>query len=180
MPFWRMYYHLVWATRNRQPLITPQVEARLFPYLVNKAAQMQVTVYAVNGWVDHVHMVVAIPPKWSVADVMKELKGASSHDINSQTELTGVSIPHFAWQGGYGALTMGENHRSVAVEYVQRQKEHHASGQTNYWLERCDDANFGPVDQGMDRQEVPRRPRMLREAAALYGTEYDNEESFPF
>ena len=180
MSFWRNYYHLIWATRDRQPLITPQVETRLFPYLVNKAMQMNVTVYAVNGWVDHVHMVVAIPPKWSVADVVKELKGASSHDINNQSELTGVNIPHFAWQGGYGVLTIGHGNYPTAVEYVQRQKEHHANGQTNAWLERCDDDDFGPVGGGMDRQQVPRGPKVLREADATYGSEWDEEEGAPF
>jgi putative transposase len=39
MPFWRLYYHLVWATKNREPLIVPQIEPRLYAYLVHKAAE---------------------------------------------------------------------------------------------------------------------------------------------
>ena len=49
MSFWRTYYHLVWATHNRQPLIDAAVEQRLFPYLEKKAAEFQAIVYAVNG-----------------------------------------------------------------------------------------------------------------------------------
>lgn len=75
MSFWRTYYHIVWTTKNREPMITPEVEPRLFAYIVGKAAELGVYVYAINGWVDHVHLVVAIPPKRSVADVVKMLKG---------------------------------------------------------------------------------------------------------
>ena len=74
MPFWRTYYHLVWATKDRAELIGPEVEETLFRYLVNKAAELNVRVYAINGWFDHVHMVVGIPPKHSIATVVKRLR----------------------------------------------------------------------------------------------------------
>jgi REP element-mobilizing transposase RayT len=84
MAFWRLYYHLVWGTKNRQPLITPVIETHLYSYLVHKASELGVFVYQINGWLDHVHLVVAIPPKLSIADVVKNLKGASSHFINDR------------------------------------------------------------------------------------------------
>jgi Transposase IS200 like len=45
MSFWRTYYHIVWATKNREALITPQNEPRLYGYIVNKAAELGVYVY---------------------------------------------------------------------------------------------------------------------------------------
>src|SRR6476661_6869597 len=83
MSFWRLYYHLVWSTKNREHLIQPDVETRLYLYLVSKAAELDVYVYAINGWFDHIHMVVAIPPNHAVAEVVKRLKGGRSHDLNS-------------------------------------------------------------------------------------------------
>nr|NIT51817.1 IS200/IS605 family transposase [candidate division Zixibacteria bacterium]NIW43533.1 IS200/IS605 family transposase [Gammaproteobacteria bacterium]NIX54627.1 IS200/IS605 family transposase [candidate division Zixibacteria bacterium] len=63
MAFHRLYFHLIWATKNREYLIQPNIEKRLYSYLVNKAAELGVYTYAINGWYDHIHLVVAIPPK---------------------------------------------------------------------------------------------------------------------
>ena len=93
MSFWRLYYHLVWATKNREHLIQPEIEDRLHAYLVRKAAELDVYVYAINGWYDHAHVVAAIPPKHAVADVVKRLKGASSHYLNHEGGLD----YQFAW-----------------------------------------------------------------------------------
>jgi len=98
MAFWRLYYHLVWATQNREPLIKPEIEKRLYAYIVHKASELECFVYAINGWYDHLHLIIAIPPKYAVADVVKRLKGASSHDLNH-----GVGLDYeFVWQRGYG------------------------------------------------------------------------------
>jgi putative transposase len=143
MAFWRLYYHLVWATKNREHLLRPEVEARLFPYLVSKAAEVGVYVYAINGWYDHIHLIVAIPPKLAVADVVKRLKGASAHYLNHAD----VPISFFAWQRGYGAVTIGERYRSTAEAYVHRQKEHHRAQTANAWLERYTENDEEPEMQ---------------------------------
>jgi putative transposase len=127
MPFWRLYYHLIWTTKYREPLIDAGLEMRLFPYLRKKAGELGCQVFVVNGWVDHIHMVVTIPPSRSVAEVVKRLKGASSHEF---MELT--------WQRGYGALSVGERHLAIAMAYVEKQKEHHQKSTTNTWLEKMD------------------------------------------
>ena len=103
MSFWRTYYHIVWSTKNREALVTPEIEPRLFAYIVNKAAELGVYIYDINGWTDHIHVVSAVPPKEAVAHVVKTLKGASSHDLNQQ----GVLRSHAARQTGHGALLVG-------------------------------------------------------------------------
>ncbi len=168
MPFWRLYYHLVWTTKNREPLIQPDVECRLFPYIVNKAAELDVYVYAINAWHDHVHLVVAIPPKHAVAQVVKMLKGASAYDLNQVAALH----EHFAWQRGYGVLSLGERQRPIAEAYVIRQKEHHRQQTTNIWLERSDEYDEGPGATGIDRDVVP----AVRETTDTY----DITSDFPF
>lgn len=140
MSFWRTTYHLVWATHNRQPLIDAAVEQRLFPYLEKKAAEFQAIVYAVNGIEDHIHLVIAIPPRFAVAEVVKSLKGASSHFLNhSRPPLES------GWQRGYGVFTLGERQRPAAEAYVRAQKEHHRQGTTNGWLERLAEIDDGPA-----------------------------------
>ncbi|OGO35984.1 MAG: hypothetical protein A2W35_18075 [Chloroflexi bacterium RBG_16_57_11] len=63
---------------------------------------------------DHIHLIVSIPPHHSVAEVIKSLKGASSHDL----KLAGVLGKDFAWQRGYGVFTLGERQRKDAEAYV--------------------------------------------------------------
>ena len=160
MAFWRLYYHLVWATRNREPLIQPELEGRLYAYLVSKAAELESYVYGINGWYDHIHLVVAIPPKHAVADIVKHLKGASSHYLNHTGELN----YQFAWQRGYGALTLGERQRPQAEEYVMKQKTHHAERTAIPWLERDADLDEGPADDRMAGSADP----AVREPKAIY------------
>jgi putative transposase len=161
MAFWRLYYHLVWSTKNREPLIKEELEKRLFSYVVSKAAELDVFVYAINGYYDHLHLIVAIPPKHSVADVVKSLKGASSYYLNHECGLD----DEFSWQRGYGALSLGERQRPQAEAYVRGQKEHHRDQTTNVWLERTDALDEGPAD-GVVRPDLERLG--LREEGAIY------------
>ena len=161
MPFWRLYYHLIWPTKHREHLLSVAVEARLYPYLVSKAAENGVYVYAINGWYDHIHMVVAIPPKHAVADIVKRLKGASSHHLSSDIRM----VENFAWQRGYGALSVGERQRSIAEAYVLNQKQHHGQQTTNAWLEQADELDEGPADTGL---KVDNSPALVRETVATY------------
>lgn len=166
MPFWRTYYHLVWGTKDRSELIGPEVEETLFRYLVKKAAELNVRVFAINGWYDHVHLVVSIPPKHSIATVAKHLKGSSSHYLNIKK----LSTEPFAWQRGYGVFTLGESQRARVEAYVHNQKEHHRQQTTNYWLERMDETDEPPPDEGLDRETT-----MVSEQTA----EYEIDNRFP-
>jgi putative transposase len=161
MSFWRTYYHLTWSTKNRASMITSEIEPRLVAYLVRKASEFGVYVFAINGWNDHIHMVVAIPPKIAVADLVKNLKGASSHYVNQEIRLE----YEFAWQRGYGVLTVGERQKHIAIEYVQNQKIHHSSQTENTWLERFTDLEDGPTEPGLTSDGVP---HVVRESVAGY------------
>lgn len=125
MPFWKCYYHIIWATKEREPLITAEVEPVLFDAIRQKGHELGCDVLAINGISDHVHAAVSIPPTLTIADWMKHIKGASSRVINeSQMETTA----RFRWQRGYGVLTVGERHLPMVLEYITKQKEHHSKG----------------------------------------------------
>ena len=147
MAFWRLYYHLVWATKNRQPLIRPEMESRLYPYIVSKAGELGLIVHAIGGIEDHMHLVVSIPPRHGVAYVVKCLKGASSHAMNT---LLG-NPDAFAWQRGYGALSLGERRLTTAISYVHHQKEHHRENTANAWVEHIVEYDEGPAMPSEDR-----------------------------
>lgn len=160
MAFWRSYAHLVWATKDREHFIVDKIESRLFAQIVKKAAEIGCYVHVINGVLDHIHIVITIPPRHSVSFVVKELKGASSHFVNHI-----IKPPefHFAWQRGYGYLMLGETQLESAIKYVENQKEHHANSSTNGWLER-----YSELDEGPDLVPFDDNIRVLGEEKAIY------------
>ncbi len=124
VPLIRFYYHLVWATRQREPLITPTIEPTLYKFLIRKCGDQRSHCYAINGMPDHVHLIVSISHLVAAAVFIKNLKGSSSHFVTSE-----FGIP-FAWQGDYAAFTISERNLEAAMAYVQNQKTHHADGST--------------------------------------------------
>jgi REP element-mobilizing transposase RayT len=85
--FYQLVYHFSWSTKNRLPLILPEVEIRLYPYIGYKCKELGYRLHAVNGVEDHIHVLVSLTPSQLVADVAKNLKGASSHYINKESGL---------------------------------------------------------------------------------------------
>jgi putative transposase len=155
MPYWQLFYHLVWSTKNRQPLLTPQVEKHIHGYLTSKAVGLKGVVYVIGGTVDHVHIVVAIPPAISVAKFVGQVKGVASTRFNK----SGLSDVRFEWQAEYGAFSFDAKRLPNYAAYVRRQKEHHAEGTIIPVLERMTAKNVGP--------------RLVREDALPYAVETD-------
>jgi putative transposase len=130
--FFQLVYHFTWSTRDRLPLITPAVEDRLYAYIGYKCKELDYRLHAVNGTEDHVHVLVSLTPSQLVADVAKNLKGASSHYINKESGLD-VSL---YWQDGYGVVSLRETEIPKVVMYIKNQKEHHRDKKLSDLLER--------------------------------------------
>jgi putative transposase len=134
MALWRLYYHLIWGTKNRESLINNQREARLYPYIVSKADSLNCMIHAIDGTANHIHIIVSIPPKLSIAEFVKRIKGSSSHYLNQNF----TDLPQFAWQEGYGVFSLGAKQLDTAIAYVQNQKIHHQEGTAIAILEQTD------------------------------------------
>ncbi len=89
----RLFYHIVWGTKNREPMITPDIEPLLFNLILSKAIGLGGYVYALNGTEDHVHLAAHIPRTISVAQYIGKVQGASSTRFNKM----GISSNHFYW-----------------------------------------------------------------------------------
>ncbi len=135
MTYWRLHYHLVFATLDRQPTLTAEREKVFYTILYRKAKELDLIIHAAGNVEDHAHIVLSIPPKLSVADCVRHLKGASAHAIN----LMPGNTEKFEWQRGYGALSIGERSLSTVMEYAAKQKEHHRENQLMSIYERCDE-----------------------------------------
>ena len=135
MPYWKLHYHLVWATHERLPLITSQVEVPIYQATVGKAQDQGATVHAIGGIADHLHLAVSIPPQISLASFIGQVKGAASYYVNHQPNAEGT----FDWQRGYGALSVGPQGLPLVIEYVQHQKDHHHQGDLIAAMERVEE-----------------------------------------
>jgi REP element-mobilizing transposase RayT len=118
-----LYLHLVWATWDRLPLITEDIERRLYRNIESEAQKQGCTVLALNGTEDHVHLLVSFPTTITIADLVKQVKGVSSHFVNETLQ----PATQFKWQGSYGAFTVSRWDVGKIIEYIKRQKEHHTS-----------------------------------------------------
>jgi putative transposase len=135
MTYWRLHYHLMWGTHERQPSITREREKIFYGVLYNKGKELGLKIHAAGNIEDHVHVVVSIPAKLAVSHCVRHLKGASAFAIN---HLHG-SDGQFKWQGGYGALTIGERSLEAVMEYAAKQKEHHRENRLITSYERIEE-----------------------------------------
>ena len=132
MPYAKLLCHAVWATKNREPLIDTTREAMIQTALRDTCTAMGVFCYSTGIVADHAHVVLSIPPKLAVAEVIGRLKGVSSHAVRSHQN----QGPIFSWQGEYGVLSLTEKALPFVISYVTNQHERHANNELLLTLER--------------------------------------------
>jgi putative transposase len=114
-----LYYHAVYSTQNREPLIQSEWRSRLHEYLGGTANRLLGQILGVGGTIDHVHLLVELNATHCLADFMRELKKASSSWAR-ETAASG-----FAWQKGYAAFTVSASNVLATRTYIRNQEEHH-------------------------------------------------------
>lgn len=143
VPYWELFYHAVWSTKNRLPLLAPEIESVVYGFLRGKAVGLGATVYALNGVTDHVHLIVSIPPKIAVANFIGQIKAVAATKFNR----SGLSATPLYWQEEYSIFSFDRKRLPNFIAYVERQKIHHGQGTTIPVLERTDNADFMLVEE---------------------------------
>ena len=126
-----LYLHLVWATWNRSPLISPIIEKPIYRTISSQVLQLGCKVIAINGMPDHLHLIIKFPTTISIAEIVKKAKDVSSWFINKKFEFN----EPFKWQAGYGAFTISRWDLQRIIQYVADQKHHHSDGLIDMDLE---------------------------------------------
>jgi putative transposase len=138
MPYWRLFYHLIWATKDRAPLIPLEVWPELERLLRLTAHKNQLIVHGVGGVADHVHLAVSIPPALSVSSAVGRLKGSSSRMLSQH-------LAHgFGWQAEYGVVSFAERHLPPVLAYITDQPRHHANNTLWSALEHLPEPSNNP------------------------------------
>ena len=127
-----IYYHFVWTTKKREAMITSEIKPLLYKSIQATCRDLRVTVHALNGMPDHVHLACTLPTDITVADLMQKIKGVSAHLINHVPAGRGS----LAWQPGYGGLTFARRSLKQIMSYIQNQQQHHEDGTLSETMER--------------------------------------------
>jgi putative transposase len=113
--------HAVWATKRRRPLLPPHFDRTLADIFGANARRMGCVVRVAGCASDHVHVVLRVTPTIALADLVQQLKGASSRDINAHALLPdGLS-----WQEGYWAESLAPADFDPLARYIRQQRDHH-------------------------------------------------------
>lgn len=115
------YLHIIFSTKNRQPLIQPPVEAELHTYLGGVCNKLESQVIKVGGYTDHVHILCMLSRKIALMKLLEEVKSHSSKWMKTK----GDAYRNFYWQEGYGAFSVNPSEVETAVGYIANQHEHH-------------------------------------------------------
>jgi putative transposase len=113
--------HLIFSTKNREAILTESVRGPLCAYTSGVLRDLESPVIAMNAWRDHVHILFALSKNHALAQVVMEVKRATSKWIKTQ----GKEFAKFHWQSGYGAFSIGESGVNEVKTYIANQAKHH-------------------------------------------------------
>ncbi|MEM9955858.1 MAG: IS200/IS605 family transposase [Chloroflexota bacterium] len=136
MAFIVVYYHVVWATKYRLPLITEQIEPLIFDVIRAKSKQFKSPIHAINAVSDHIHIAVEISQTVALYEWVRQVKAVSSRIVNKE-------FPHletrFYWQKSYSIHSFGKKRLPFVTRYIDKQKQHHEQGTLEPYLEQVPD-----------------------------------------
>ena len=121
MPFIKVWIHLVWSTKNREPYLDKSIRQNVFAHIKENARKKDIYIDFINGYTDHVHCLISLGLDQTIAKTVQLLKGESSFWINKQQ----LTKQHFEWQDEYFAVSVSESVVDKVRDYIRQQEEHH-------------------------------------------------------
>jgi REP element-mobilizing transposase RayT len=115
-----LHYHIVFSTKERRAFIDEPWRERLHAYLGGAVRAVEGVAEAVGGVGDHVHLLMGLRATHCLADVVRDIKTASSEWVHKE-----IKQAVFSWQEGYGAFTVSASQLDVVKQYIAGQAEHH-------------------------------------------------------
>ena len=117
-------YHVVWITKYRKPVLRGEIGLRLRELVRQTCATLDVYILSGHIALDHVHLLVSVPPKVSVSDLMQQIKGRSSRRMLAEFgELSRQFWGRHLWARGYFAASSGNVTDEVIKQYIESQGE---------------------------------------------------------
>jgi len=117
----KIYIHLIFSTKDRQPLIPDEVRAELHRYIGGILRECDSTLIEAGSVADHIHLLFDLSRKQSISGIVEAVKTGTSRWLKKQTP----ELRDFQWQAGYGAFSVSMSNVLEVQEYLRGQKEHH-------------------------------------------------------
>ncbi len=122
MSWIRIWVHLVFSTKNREPFLsTPELRKIVFEHIKQNAQSKEIWLDMINGWKDHIHCLISLGREQSISKIAQLIKGESSNWINKNN----LTKSKFIWQDDYWAVSVSESHLIHLRNYIKNQEEHH-------------------------------------------------------
>lgn len=122
MPFVKVYIHLVWSTKNRQPFLNSKdLRMKVWNHIRENAQKKEIFVDFINGYSDHCHCLISLGSDQTIQKVVQLIKGESSFWINKNN----LTVEKFEWQDEYFAVSVSESMVNMVRDYIKNQEEHH-------------------------------------------------------
>ncbi len=119
--FTQMYIHCVWATWDRLPIITPDIQETVYSVIIKECRELKCEPIVIGGVSDHIQLLTKFSATLAISELMKQIKGSSSHFINYEIKPNNF----FKWQGSYAAFTVSHESLDRSVQYIKHQEQHH-------------------------------------------------------
>ncbi len=119
--FTNIVYHIVFSTKNRQPILAPEISPRIYSYLGGAIRDEKEVLYEVGGMEDHIHVLIGWRPDETISNLVGSIKRNATIWIHD----TFPDLRDFCWQEGYGAFTVSYSQVGKVKAYIQNQEEHH-------------------------------------------------------
>jgi putative transposase len=107
-------YHVIFSTKYRQKIISYEILNQIRLHAKDKSRSLGFIIHILNGYQDHIHILLSIPPKYSLSQIVKEIKGYTSYKISN-----------LKWQRGYGVFSVDKSSFEGIFEYIKNQEKHH-------------------------------------------------------
>ena len=123
MPWIKVWLHFVWSTKERYPYLTDEIRPRVLDHIREKARAKNIHIDFINGWLDHIHCLISLGSDQTIEEIMKLIKGESSHWVNKNK----LTAPRFAWQNDYFVASVSESNLRKVRKYIAEQEQHHST-----------------------------------------------------
>lgn len=118
--YYSLHVHVVFGTKHRRETLAGEWQGRLHAFMGGCIRTLDAMPESIGGTSDHVHLLIGLKTKHSVADIVREVKKAFNEFIREE-----MAVLDFAWQEGYAAISVSPRDKGMIANYIAHQEEHH-------------------------------------------------------
>jgi len=117
----KIYIHLIWGTYKHERILDHDLRLKIYEHIMKKSEESKIIIFKMNIQPEHVHMLISLASDRTIASIAKDIKGESSHWINSNH----LAEREIHWQRGYGAYSVSQSQVEAVEDYIKYQDKHH-------------------------------------------------------